>query len=139
MVVYLSTQLPTALCNFGKLGSGSLPLAEATCLRSEVGQGRLWPAGGWHSRSTPSSGNTGAFRSLRATYRHSRLRRLRGMLSETEHAELLLADLVGRVDRLRLAEIGDRLGAAFQHFIGEAAVVIGLDIGRIELDRLRVI
>jgi hypothetical protein len=50
--------------------------------------------------------------------------------SETEHAELLLADQVGRVDRLRLAEIGDRLGAAAQHFMGEAAVVVGLDIGR---------
>jgi hypothetical protein len=25
---------------------------------SQLGQGRLWPAGGWHSRSTPSSGNT---------------------------------------------------------------------------------
>ena len=24
---------------------------------SELGQGRLWPVGGWHSRSTPSSGN----------------------------------------------------------------------------------
>jgi hypothetical protein len=34
--------------------------------------------------------------------------------SETEHAKLLLADWVGRVDRLRLAEIGDRLGAAAQ-------------------------
>src|SRR6476620_6639943 len=61
---------------------------------------------------------------------------LNGTRSETEHAELLLADPVGRVDRLRLAEIGDRLGAAAQHFIGEAAVVVGLDIGRIELDRL---
>jgi hypothetical protein len=39
--------------------------------------------------------------------------------------------------RLRLAEIRDRLGAAVQCFIGEAAVVVGLDIGRIELDRLR--
>ena len=57
--------------------------------------------------------------------------------SETEHAELLLADPVGRVGRLRLAEIGDRLGAAVQRFIGEAAVVVGLYIGRIELDRLR--
>jgi hypothetical protein len=74
---------------------------------------------------------------FRATCRHSRLRRLRGMLSETEHTELLLADLVGRVDRLRLAEIRDRLGAAVQCFIVEAAVVVGLDIGRIELDRLR--
>jgi hypothetical protein len=62
---------------------------------------------------------------------------LNGTRSETEHAELLLADPVGRVDRLRLAEIGDRLGAAAQHFMGEAAVVVGLDIGRIELDRLR--
>jgi hypothetical protein len=26
--VYLSTQLPTALCNFGKLGRGSLPLSD---------------------------------------------------------------------------------------------------------------
>ena len=59
------------------------------------------------------------------------------MLSETEQTELLLADLVGRVDRLRLAEIRDRLGAAVQCFIVEAAVVVGLDIGRIELDRLR--
>src|SRR5450755_1754316 len=32
---------------------------------SEWGQGRLWPAGGWHSRSIPSSGNTRAFRHLR--------------------------------------------------------------------------
>ena len=62
---------------------------------------------------------------------------MNGTRSETEHAELLLADPVGRVDRLRLAEIGDRLGAAAQHFIGEAAVVVGLDIGRTELDRLR--
>jgi hypothetical protein len=38
---------------------------------------------------------------------------------------------------LRLAEIGDRISAAGQHFIGEAAIVVGLDIGRIELDRLR--
>jgi hypothetical protein len=60
-----------------------------------------------------------------------------GARSETEHAELLLADPVVRVDRLRLAEIGDRLGAAAQHFVGEAAVVVGLDIGRTELDRLR--
>ena len=58
------------------------------------------------------------------------------MLSETEHAELLLADLIGRVDRLRLAEIGDRFGAAAKHFIDAAAVVVGLDIGRIQLDRL---
>jgi hypothetical protein len=49
------------------------------------------------------------------------------MLPETEHAELLLADLVGRVDRLCPAEISDRLGAAAQRFIGEAAVVVGLD------------
>src|SRR5258708_8926761 len=62
---------------------------------------------------------------------------LNGTRSETEHAELLLADPVGRVDRLRLTEIGDRLGAAAQHFIGEAAVVVGFDIGRTELDRLR--
>src|SRR5260370_23941593 len=62
---------------------------------------------------------------------------LNGTRSETEHAELLLADLVGRVDRLCLAEIGDRLGAAAQHLIGEAAVVVGFDIGRTELDRLR--
>ena len=32
---------------------------------SVLGQGRLWPAGGWHSRSTPSSGNTRAFWYLR--------------------------------------------------------------------------
>jgi hypothetical protein len=25
------------------------------------GQGRLWPTGEWHSRSTPSSGNARAF------------------------------------------------------------------------------
>ena len=25
---------------------------------SEKGHGRLWPAGGWHSRSIPSFGNT---------------------------------------------------------------------------------
>src|SRR5258707_14116775 len=62
---------------------------------------------------------------------------LNGTRSETEHAELLLADPVGRVDRLRLAEIGERLGAAAQRFTGEAAVVVGLDIGRTELDRLR--
>src|SRR5262249_12993625 len=62
-----------------------------------------------------------------------------GTRSETEHAELLLADLVGRVDRLCLAEIGDRISAAAQHFIGDAAVVVGLDIGRVELDRCRVI
>jgi hypothetical protein len=31
---------------------------------SEMGQRRLWPAGGWHSRSTPSSGNIRAFRHL---------------------------------------------------------------------------
>ena len=62
---------------------------------------------------------------------------LNGTRSETEHAKLLLADPVGQVHRLRLAEIGDRLGAAAQRFIGEAAVVVGLDIGRIELDRLR--
>src|SRR6267142_5065279 len=60
-----------------------------------------------------------------------------GTRSETEHAELLLAEPVGRVDRLRLAEIGHRLGAAAQHFMGEAAVVVGLDIGWTELDRLR--
>src|SRR5450755_2751353 len=63
-------------------------------------------------------------------------RNLNGTRSEAEHAELLLADPVGRVDRLRLAEIGDRLGAAAQRFIGEGAVVVGLDIGRTELDRL---
>src|SRR5713226_2205735 len=39
---------------------------------------------------------------------------LNGTRSETEHAELLLAEPVGRVDRLRLAEIGDRLGQAAQ-------------------------
>jgi len=27
-------------------------------VKSVVGQGRLWPTGEWHSRSTPSSGNT---------------------------------------------------------------------------------
>jgi hypothetical protein len=59
------------------------------------------------------------------------------MRSETDHTELLLADLVGRVYRLGLAEIRDRLGVAVQCFIGEAAVVVGLDIGRIELDSLR--
>ena len=57
--------------------------------------------------------------------------------SEIEHAELLLAEPVGWVDRLRLAEIGDRLGVAAQHFTGQAAVVVGFDIGRTELDRLR--
>ena len=57
--------------------------------------------------------------------------------SETEHAELLLADPVGRVDRLGFAEIGDGIRAPAQHFIGEAAVVVGLEIGRTELDRLR--
>ena len=62
---------------------------------------------------------------------------LNGTPSETEHAELLFADPVGGIDRLRLAEIGDRLGAAAQHLIGEAAVVVGFDIGWTELDRLR--
>src|SRR5438034_1043828 len=66
----------------------------------------------------------------------ARTRRLRGTRSETEHAELLLADRIVRVDRLRLAEIGDRISAAAQHDMGEAAVVVGLDIGRTELDRL---
>ena len=33
----------------------------------------------------------------------------------------------------------DRLGAAVQRFIGEAPVVVGFDVERIELDRLRVI
>jgi hypothetical protein len=33
--------------------------------RSAMGQGRLWPAGRWHSRSTPSSGIPGAARRLR--------------------------------------------------------------------------
>jgi hypothetical protein len=32
---------------------------------SASGQGRPWPAGRWHGRSTPSSGNTRAFRHLR--------------------------------------------------------------------------
>jgi hypothetical protein len=32
---------------------------------SAPGQGRPWPTGRWHSRSTPSSGNTRAFRHLR--------------------------------------------------------------------------
>ena len=32
---------------------------------SQLGQGPLWPAGEWHSRSTPSSGNTRAFGHLR--------------------------------------------------------------------------
>jgi hypothetical protein len=32
---------------------------------SEMGQGRLWPTGEWHSRSTPSSGNARAFPHLR--------------------------------------------------------------------------
>ena len=36
--------------------------------------------------------------------------------SETEHAELLLADPVGRVDRLGFTEIGDRVGAVAQRF-----------------------
>src|SRR4029077_2458377 len=62
---------------------------------------------------------------------------LNGTRSETEQAKLLLADPVGRVDRLRLAEIRDRLRTAAQRFIGEGAVVVGLDIGRTELDRLR--
>jgi hypothetical protein len=39
--------------------------ASGKALRSELGQGRLWPAGGWHRRSTPSSGNTRAFWNLR--------------------------------------------------------------------------
>src|SRR6266700_7887995 len=39
---------------------------------------------------------------------------LNGTRSETEHAELLLADRVGRVDRLRLTEIGNRIIAAAQ-------------------------
>jgi hypothetical protein len=34
-------------------------------LTSVVGQGRLWSAGGWYSRSAPSSGKTRAFRHLR--------------------------------------------------------------------------
>src|SRR2546430_4187550 len=62
---------------------------------------------------------------------------LNGTPSETEHTELLLADLVGRVDRLRFAEIGDRISAVAQHFVGETAVIVGFDIGRAELDRLR--
>src|SRR5450756_646013 len=32
---------------------------------SQLGQGPPWPADGWHSRSTPSSGNKRAFRHLR--------------------------------------------------------------------------
>jgi len=69
--------------------------------------------------------------------KHSRTATLSGD-AEVNHAiATLFADLVGRVDRLRLAEIRGRLGAAVQCFIGEAAVVVGLDIGRIELDRLR--
>jgi hypothetical protein len=39
--------------------------AELTDSMSEAGQGRLWSAGGWHSRSTPSFGIPGAFRHLR--------------------------------------------------------------------------
>ena len=62
---------------------------------------------------------------------------LNGTRSETEHAELLLADQVGRINRLRLAEIGDRISAPAHHFIGEAAAVVGLDIGRTKLDCLR--
>src|ERR1700741_258799 len=45
--------------------------------------------------------------------------------SETEQPEPLPADLVGRVDRLHLAEIGDRLGAAAQLSKRETAVVVG--------------
>src|SRR5262249_46149522 len=56
--------------------------------------------------------------------------------SETEHPEPLAANQVVRVDRLHLAEIGDRLGAAALLSIGEAAVVVGLEVGRIELDCL---
>lgn len=37
---------------------------------------------------------------------------------------------------LCLAKIRNCLGTAIQHFMGQATVVIGLDIGRIELDRL---
>jgi hypothetical protein len=33
--------------------------------RTALGQGRLWPAGGWHSRSTPSFGIPRAFTHLR--------------------------------------------------------------------------
>jgi hypothetical protein len=46
-----------------------VPQRKVTRLRyaveSALGQGRLWPAGEWHSRSTPSSGNTRAFGHLR--------------------------------------------------------------------------
>jgi hypothetical protein len=37
----------------------------SSCAMSEVGHGRLWPAGCWHGRSTPSSGNHLAARHLR--------------------------------------------------------------------------
>ena len=45
--------------------------------RSLLGQGRVWPAGGLHSRSTPSSGNTPSFRHLRVVPRAD-MRELKG-------------------------------------------------------------
>src|SRR5262249_19432805 len=56
--------------------------------------------------------------------------------SGAERAQLLLAHLVGGIERLRLAEVGDRVGLATERFIGEAAIVIGLDIFLIIADCL---
>src|SRR6266566_2961482 len=73
----------------------------------------------------------GLYGRLVSRYRHSKVAR-----STTKPAQLLLADLVGRIDRLRLAKIGDRVLLATQRLVGKAAVVVGLDIIGIELDRL---
>jgi 4-hydroxy-3-polyprenylbenzoate decarboxylase len=40
-----------------------------------LGQGRLWQAGGWHSRSTPSSGNTPCVPALTLRSEHPTIRR----------------------------------------------------------------
>ena len=55
---------------FNQVGSKAKPLALGSGPRFSSERpfwvkGGLWPAGGWHSRSTPSSGNTRAFRHLR--------------------------------------------------------------------------
>ena len=81
--VYDAKTVKRCVVMYASLGIGSaqlrlccyLALSSAACLalshRADIAEGRSWvkggcgPQAGWHSRSTPSSGNTGAFRHLR--------------------------------------------------------------------------
>jgi len=68
--------LLTTLCQHSRVQDKVLHRNVRRCVENSAesasGQGRPWPAGGWHSRSTPSTGNSPCVPALtlRANKRH---------------------------------------------------------------------